>query len=554
MFIAVSRWVHKYGRYVLAAALLFLVPSFVMLFAPGSGSGVTRERDVPTIRGKPVKAAEFQTARDVVYAQYVELAVRTGRRLQHTAEFQRQLDQEAAAHLLVMRQARELGIRVSEEQISAAIRDRFTGPFGQVDRDVQRRFMIELNNHRVTETQYAAFIRHQLVMERLFELVTGGIQMTPLAVQNYYAPLNERYVIEYVTLNAADFKDAVAVTEEEAREFYQRNPARFREPEKVRVRYVLFATQEARAAVTVTDEEVAQYYERNRARYTDAETGPLPLEEVRDEIRETLTRQRAERLAADRATEFTVQLVAEPGQPRPDFSEVAAAAGRVPQVSEFFAQDAPPEGLRVGREFANAAFALKLRPEELGRFSDPVRGEDGYYVLEFVEQREARVPPFEEVKDRVVEAAVQSRAEQEARRVAGERLGLVREAIAAGNTFAEAAESLGLSVQAPEPFSRVSGGAEIPNAQLVRVSVQRVAVNQLSGLLYTATGAMFFFVKEQLPPDPEQFEQQKHFYASELRDRKRQAVWNQWINELMIREQVNFPARAPAAPEPAAAG
>ena len=57
-------------------------------------------------------------------------------------------------------------------------------------------------------------------------------------------------------------------------------------------------------------------------------------------------------------------------------------------------------------QFNQAAFSLSSEIP----FSDPVRGEDGYYVLEYMASKPSEIPSFEEAKQQVIDRLKQQRA------------------------------------------------------------------------------------------------------------------------------------------------
>src|ERR1019366_10408701 len=124
-----------------------------------------------------------------------------------------------------------------------------------------------------------------------------------------------------------DHKESFTVKDDEARAFYDLNKEKFRKPAEVKVREVYFTISEARKSITLGEDEIREYYELNQGKYLDDQKKPRPLADVKDEVKKDLLDLRAERLAGDRATGFSVKLVHEPGTTRPDFAKIAADFG-----------------------------------------------------------------------------------------------------------------------------------------------------------------------------------------------------------------------------------
>ena len=539
MFIAHGEWLRKYAPWVLAGVLLLLLPSFVLLFSPTAS--VKREQsELPTIGGKPVNLSDFHRERTIVIGQVV---MNTGRQPPRTLEAEDEFNIEAVQRLLLMRKAKELGIRASDEDVIRQIRGQraFLNEQGQFDPGRYQRFTVYLNNLGVSESLLEEIMREQAVLSRLRALVTAGIKVTPTEMKLYYTPLHEETTIDYVELDTADYRQPIDIKDDQARAYYDQNREAFRKPAEVQVRYVYFTLADARKSVTLTDDEVSEYYERNQNKYLDAQKKPKPLSEVKDEVKKDLLDLRAERLAGDHATSFSVKLVQEPGGPRPDFAKTAAEFGVTPHETGFFSATDEVPGVKADRQFNQAA--LVLGPEM--PFSDPVRGADGYYVMEYVASRPSRIPPFEEVKQQVIDHLKQRTAYEAIVKRGREDAAKVQQAVAAGKTFSAACTALALPVKTSPPFTAVGEATNFPVARTVQEVALGLATNAVSEFIPSATGGLFFHVKGRTPPKPDEFEQDRKMLAMQLLERDREALFTDWVNSLLAQERVDYKRKAP---------
>ncbi len=539
MFIAHGEWLRKYAPWILAGVLLLLLPSFVLLFSPTAN--VKRERsELPTIGGKPVEQAEFQHEKNVLIAQAI---LGTGRQPLHTLEAEDQLNIDATQRFVLMRKARELGIRASDEDVVRHVQAQpvFLNEQRQFDPGRYQRFMIYLNNLGVSEVQLEEIMREQVVLSRLRTLVAIGVKVTPTELKLNYMPLHEQTTIDYVEFDAADYQEPIEVKADEARAYYDQNRETLRKPAQVRVRYVYFTLADARKSMTLSDDEIAEYYDRNQNKYLDTEKKPKPLAEVKDEVKNDLLDLRAERLAGDRATSFSVKLVHEPGTARPDFAKIAAEFGVTPHETEFFSiRDSIPD-VDAGRQFNQAALALS--PEE--PFSDPVRGEDGYYVLEYMASRPSEIPAFEEVKPQVIDRLNRQHAYEAIVKRGREDAAKVQQAVAGGKSFSAACTALGLPVKSALPFTAVEEAPELPAARTVQEVALSMVTNSVSEFIPTAKGGLFFHLKRRTPPRPEDFEKDKKDLELRILERDREALFEDWVNALIHQERLEYKRKAP---------
>jgi peptidyl-prolyl cis-trans isomerase D len=541
MFISTHDLVRKHGPLILGIILAVSVGMGLLFTPSGSLVGGKQQRGgLPTIRGKPVNFAEFQSIRNCVLAG---IAMSKGRQPVRTVAFEDDLNIEAVQHLLLLRKAKELGIRVTDEEVVQQIRALpiMLNEQKQFDPNNYQRYMILLNNLDISETLFEEVIRQEIILGRLRSLISSAAEITPAELQLSYNMLQEQTKIDYVELNTADHKDTSDVTDEDARTYYGLNQEKFRTPAMVKVRYVYFTISDARKSVTLGDDDISEYYERNKSKYVDASGQPKPLADVKDELKQDLLDLRAERLAGDRATALTVKLVPQPGAPTPDFTKIATDAGLTARETDFFDLRSPVKGVDASLAFNQAAFALG--PDV--PFSDPVHGKDGYYVLAYVDSRPSEIPTFEEVKTQVIDQIRRQRAYDATVKQGRELDAKVKAAVAAGKNFADTCTSLGLTVKTSEPFTLVGGATNLPYASSIKEVVLGMATNAVSDFLTTATGGIFFHLNQREAPKPIESDTVRKQLEAQLLQQDREALFEDWANSVMKAEQVDYKRRAP---------
>jgi peptidyl-prolyl cis-trans isomerase D len=541
MFISTHDLVRKHGPLILGIILAVSVGMGLLFTPSGSLMGGKQQRGgLPTIKGKPVDFAEFQSVRNSVLAG---IAMSKGRQPVRTATFEDDLNIEAVQHLLLLRKAKELGIRVTDDEVVRQVQALpiMLNEQKQFDRNNYDHYMILLNNLDISATLFEEVIREEIILGHLRSLISSAAEITPAELQLSYNMLQEQTKIDYVELNAADHKDTSTVTDEDARSYYGLNQEKFRTPAMVKVRYAYFTISDARKSVTLADDDISEYYERNKSKYVDASGQPKPLTDVKDELKQDLLDLRAERLAGDRATELTVKLVPQPGAPTPDFTKIAADAGLTTKETDFFDLRSPVSGVGTNQQFNQAAFALG--PDL--PFSDPVHGKDGYYVLAYVASKPSEIPAFEEVKDRVIDRIHRQRAYDATVKQGRELDAKVKAAVAAAKNFADTCTSLGLTVKTSEPFTLVGGATNLPYASSIKEVVLGMATNAVSDFMTTANGGIFFHLKQREEPKPLESEQVRRQLEAQLLQQNREALFEDWANSVMRAEQVDYKRRAP---------
>jgi len=544
MLIAHHAWVHKYKAWIFGGILVLLVPSFVLMFTqiPGCDRS-SAESKLPTIKGKPVNPADWDAARKAAITQFYIIRGDVPR----SDLFEDYVVQQAIARIVMLRKAAETGIRVSDDEVAARIGRlpavfSFT-PEGRLDQYCQG--MLFLNNYGISPAQFEQFIREDLIIDRLQGLIISSAMVTPLEVQLAYTPRHEKLTVDMVefTTNTTS-AGAVTVTDEDARTFFEgkhsgrSNAELFRQPATAKVRYVLFPIDEAKKSVTVTDQDVADFYERTKTKYAGATNSvPLAFDAVKGQVREELIAKRAKRQTADKATQFSIKVTPEQGAERPDFAKVAAEFGAPVRETGFFNQTESVPGIQADTAFNREAFALALRTDV--PTSDPIEGYNGYYVLEFIALNKSVIPPFDDVKDKVVNFIKKERTLEAVRKNGKDRCAKVKLSIADGKSFADACAALGLNPKTTEPFTLSD---ESPALPLTMPSIQETALsmptNAVSEFMPTMDGGLFFHVKDRRPPDATVSESNSVTFVGALLRQDRTALIMEWLESLLQQEQV----------------
>jgi len=255
-----------------------------------------------------------------------------------------------------------------------------------------------------------------------------------------------------------------------------------------------------------------------------------PLEDVKEKIRETLTEEKAWRLARRKAEETSWDLkekgaLPEPGSPQGDL---------VVRETDFFPRkDENPD---LGRESSFIQTAFSLEP---GQMSEVLRGEKGYYLLQVTEKKAPETPPFEEVRDPV---------EEQFRRVKGRELAMNK-----AKELLEAAKS-GTPV---ETLTQQQGIESIDTGFITRLRRYIPGIGASEELMERAfalteeapwaeqvfeVNGNFYVVRfqERRAPDREAFQGEKEELLTQQRNKKAQDVYREWLAELRKQQEVKI--------------
>jgi peptidyl-prolyl cis-trans isomerase D len=114
------------------------------------------------------------------------------------------------------------------------------------------------------------------------------------------------------------------------------------------------------------------------------------LEEVKERVRDEVTRQRAREMAKQKAAALAAKV-----KNAPDFEKAAKAGGFEAKTTELITRDAPVPDLGVASDVLDAAFKL---PE--GGVSDPITTDTGIAVIKVLQKQEVTAADFTANKDK----------------------------------------------------------------------------------------------------------------------------------------------------------
>ena len=584
----------------------------VLIFFEWGGYGQygTAGGDVAaTVGDEEISFGELQQAYRNLQNRYREAF---GGELDSEMEKQLGLGRQALSQLvnrrILLGEARKVGLETTDEEVRDAILNfpvfkntdgRFVGA---------EQYQQILASNRLSVEEFEGSMRQDILLTKLDTILASTAFISEEAVEKAYREDVEKAKIRFVQLPAAQM-DEPEVDPEALAAHLAENPDDFEVPEKRVVDYLLVDTNQLRQAMEITDERLRSYYDENTDQYTREEqvrarhiliqTGPDATEEAaRGEAEETLARiQAGEDFAAlarelsddpgsaanggvlrpfgrgEMVPEFEqaafgatagelvgpvkssfgfhiieVQSKTEGGlQP---FEEVQASirarlltedanqeaetkaldlAGRISenateeelralaeeeglelQTTEPFGQTDPVPGIGATRSFNLSVFEL-----EEGEISEPLRIPRGWAIIRLKEIQAPRIPALDEVEDEVRRAVVQERQKEAA---------IARLEEAAGSDLDTLADQLGVSVQESAEFGRGGQIAGLGQNREVIEAALGMEIGEMGGPIATDAGAVVFEIVERQSFDPETFAGEKAATRAQLEQERLQEI------------------------------
>lgn len=449
--------------------------SFVGLFTQGGGCvGASQGPSVGTIAGKTIAPGVLQRQK---FHVFLWLRMMSGREFQVTPEMDARMTEQAWKRIVELDMAAKLGLTANDDEVRSAIQqDPTFAAGGQYNPQYYAAFVNNfLAGMGVSAQQFEAYMREEIVLEKLRRMVASGAWVTPTEIEARVRDLTDSFTVSLAEMPLADLTRDVAVSDEDVRGFFEKNRKAFTIPEKVQVAYSAFPIDAFKTGIEVSGDDVTNYYNAHMDAFMSTDTNGEPvmlkLDDVVEQIRDGVTRDAAAEKAREAAYAFIEKLFTDKQGKAVPFEQAAAEAGHTVATSEFFSAGETPKDLLVGPEFSSVAFGLSLEPDEY--FSEPVMGTNALYVLALKARTEPRVPELEEVAETARQAALRH---AQAQAMSGKETALltaVREAMAGGKSFAEAVAPWGMAATNAGPFTAYTAPEILDSARLITAVVSK---------------------------------------------------------------------------------
>ena len=306
------------------------------------------------------------------------------------------LDEIVLDQALVM-QSKNLGLAVSDQELSEAIRAfpglSNNGNFIGLD---QYQNAIEQSTG-MSVAQFESQMRQSLMTDKLKDVITDAVQVSPADVHREFVQRNEKTKIEYVLFKPPDFTKDVQVTPEKLQEYFAKNRDRYKQPEQRSIRYVLIDLDRVRPEVKVSDDDLRSYYSSHIDQYR------VPDRVKASHILFKTTGKSAADIAKDKQT---AQDVLNQIQKGADFAEMAKKYSQDTTASQGGDLGWIQRGQTV-KEFEDTAFSLKP-----GQVSGLVTTTYGIHIIKVFDKQTAHLQSFDEVKDSIRSALEKQRLDQ----------------------------------------------------------------------------------------------------------------------------------------------
>ncbi len=559
-----------------------------------SGTSGTQGADtVGVINGEEISLRTFQQAMQNAARQKTTDAPRDN------GTMVREVWDAMLGEILLRQEVARLGIQLSDQEVAFVARNSPPGAVqslptfqreGAFDPNLYQQFLTDRNtyddpNARTFVLQVEAMTRNFLVNQRLQQLLSETVRVTPAEVQQQYNYASEKVSVDYVFVPSSTIpEDQITVTEDDIVAKYNDMATDLHHPRQVRVSVVVYpriASADDSADVAIEIGRLRQEIVGAGANFSEMAIAVSEDESSAPNGGELGTFGRGAMVPAFEDVAFSLKpgevsqpvqtrfgwhlikvddIVEEEGETKVSARHILLKYRTSPETDDELLEAAEVfKALAVERGFETAAqiegveirdVGYLAKGQELqglgtgtqwvvGRFMDaeigdisPVGAVDsGYFVALLVERREEGTAPLEEVRSQM---EYMVRNEKRAA-LAGQSLEVLR---AAGSDFSTAAAAAGLEVRQSGSFGRADFVPGVGRAGKFTATAFTLQPGQISEVITQGNGAYVLQLTDRSAADATLFEQQRPAIEAQLLDARRREALNSWYAQLYERAEI----------------
>jgi hypothetical protein len=504
-----------------------------------------------SIDGKPVTETEFQNAWREVSLLYFF----SSREWPDSGAVRNGFDQERETYIRILlnRKLDEYHVQVDKTSVALAAANALR-EFGNGQPISFDFFAANVLGSHASKEDFERFLEHDLAIKQLVSVlgISGGV-MPPGEIEELYRRVRQELDTEAVFFSASNYMAQVQMPSPELLgEFYTNQMSVYREPDRRQLSYVMFNITnyfpEAEQKLgTNLDRIVDENLRRIGTNYLSL--GAQTPEEAKPKIRQILIAQQAGTNANAQALDFQRQLSTNQPLRLENLATLAKEKGLEVKVTKPFDIKYGPSEFHLGPNFP--ALAFRLTPEEPFMVL-PIRGEDGVYIVALNKEIPSRIPPLEEIHDRVVGDYKYVQAHRIAEETGQHFRETATNQMAQGKTFAAICAEAKIKPADVPPFSvstqklpEVEDHIDLRTYQTIALTTP---VGKISDFNPTREGGVVVYVRQKLPLDQAKMKAEMPAFANSVRQQRESEAFNLWFGREAQSGLRDIPALRPKQP------
>jgi peptidyl-prolyl cis-trans isomerase D len=505
-------------------AAVLILPFLIYFHAGLQGSAKGPGGSAGRLFGKDIPWDAFEAQRAWVHRQW---ANQLGGNVPEQLE--PMVTQQAWDRLMLLEQARQRKLTISDEALAAFIRQQTV--FQQEGRFVSVHYKRVVQAVGLQPGEFEHRVREDLLIDKLVSGIKAATAVSDDEARDAYQEANEQLRATLVIFDPADVAKAAAaeITPERIEADYAARPELVREPEQISAEYAGLTREAIAQQVSPTEEELRAHYVSHEAEFRK-DDGVVPTFEA---VQEDIRRQVQEPQARKAFVALTLDLEEDVKTQRA-FDDIVAARLLARQALGPMAVDA----------IVSAGWPQAVRdalPElTAGQMSEVLETPEGVYIARVTARQPSKIPPLEQVREHIAQ-----RLKTEAGvRLAREAAEAWRAQITAQQHDGVRFEEASLRTLAPHArryaatFTRTSVIEPLGAVGAVNQAAFAAALGALTEVLDANGRFVIARPEERLPADEGAFTAEIERWRQEKLTKKQSEEFERWFTQ--IRAKANL--------------
>jgi len=357
-------------------------------------------------------------------------------------EFKRSVLNNMIQRRLILNAARSSGLAVSEDELIEMIST--VGAFQDENgKFSHERYEQVLKAQRLSTAEFEEQVSEDVIVGRLQRVIAETAFVPNVTVKNLVRQRLQEREVSQLVFSPADYREAMVVSDEDVRKYYDDNQNLFRIPERAKLEYVVLNDEVASASVVVSEQDLQDAFEARIADYQSKEQRRAShiLISVTDNTDDSQWKK-----AKEKVDSVLSKVKANPK----NFSALAKEFSNDPGSAENGGDLGMFEKGFMVKEFEDAAFGAKV-----GEIVGPVKTEYGYHIIRVDEVKGGQTANFDSIKEDLEKEIRKARADEAYLKASQTFTDLVYTEF---DSLQPIADELKLTIQKSDWVSRESGG------------------------------------------------------------------------------------------------
>ena len=155
---------------------------------------------------------------------------------------------ETIKRIILLTEAKRRGLKVTDKEVARFIINNF-----KKNQKFDKEFYLNLVKRyfRTTPSKFEEMLRQNLLIEKLFNQVTKDVKVSDSELLEVYRSLKEKAKINFIKINSSDFYKKIHLDSGELKSYFNEHKEEFRTPLRVKIKYVFIPFKDEKTLSTV---------------------------------------------------------------------------------------------------------------------------------------------------------------------------------------------------------------------------------------------------------------------------------------------------------------